>query len=169
MMGEVEVKEGKQPMPQSLIERITYLLDSEGIQYAVLEHKAADTSEEEAEIMGIRLSQAAKSLIMIGDGKPLMIVLGGKDKVDFKKFKRTAGIKNLQMAKPDQVLEITGAEIGTVPPFGGLFNLPLYIDTHLAEEKEIVVGTGLHTKSIKMSYTDFEGVANPMVGDYAQR
>lgn len=168
MMEEIEIKEGKQPMPESLIERITCLLDSEGIQYALLEHKAADTSEEEAEIMGIRLSQAAKSLIMIGDGKPLMIVLGGKDKVDFKKFKRTVGIKNLQMAKLDQVLEITGAEIGTVPPFGDLFNLPLYVDTHLAEEKEIVFGTGLHTKSIRMDYSDFERITKPILGNYSQ-
>lgn len=150
----------------NLFDKIISLLNSYKIQYKVFEHRAVFTSEEAAEIRGTKLSQGAKALIMFGDKMPLMIVLPADRKIDFKKFKSATGIKNLEMATADKVKALAGVEIGAVPPFGDLLNLPLYVDSHLKEEEEIIFNAGLHTKSIQMRYRDFEKIAKPIIGDY---
>ncbi len=156
---------GKQKT-SSLFDRIISLLESKNIKYEVYEHKPVYTSEEAAAVRNTKLSQGAKALIMKGDKNPLMIVLPADRKVDFKKFKSSTGIKNLEMATAEEVKEIAGVEIGAVPPFGNLLNLLLYVDSHLKEEREIVFNAGLHTKSVKMGYDDFAELTRAKVGDY---
>jgi len=153
-------------LPKNIFDKIVDFLNTENVSYRVIEHEVVRSSQEEAEKTGTNLSQGAKTLIMFGDGHPLMVVLSSIDKIEFKKLKKALSIKDLVMATPDQVKEIVGVEVGAVPPFGNLLNLPLYVDNHLAKEKEIIFGTGLFTKSIMMRYCDFEKVAKPMVGDY---
>jgi len=55
-----------------------------------------------------------------------------------------------------------------VPPFGNIFQIPLYIDERLRENEEIVFNAGDHTKSIQMKETDFETVAKPIVGKFTK-
>ncbi|MDD4358446.1 MAG: YbaK/EbsC family protein [Candidatus Pacebacteria bacterium] len=148
-----------------IFDKIVDFLNIENVNYRVIEHEVVRSSQEESEKTGTNLSQGAKTLIMFGDGHPLMVVLSSIDKIEFKKLKKALHIKDLVMATPDQIKEVVGVEVGAVPPFGNLLNLPLYVDNHLAE-KEIILGTGLFTKSIMMRYCDFEKVAKPMVGDY---
>lgn len=152
--------------PTDLFGLIKAALDKNKIKYQLFEHKAVYTSEEAAKVRGTKLSQGAKALIMYGDKKPLMIVLPADRKIDFKKFKTVHKIRDLRMATPEEVKKIAGVEIGAVPPFGNLLGIPLYVDKNLAKEKEIVFNAGLHTKSIKMGYKDFERVTNPVIDDY---
>lgn len=152
--------------PKNIFDKIVDFLNTENASYRVIEHEVVRSSQEESEKTGTNLSQGAKTLVMFGDGHPLMVVLSSIDKIEFKKLKKALRIKDLVMATPDQVKEVVGVEVGAVPPFGNLLNLPLYVDNHLAKEKEIIFGTGLFTKSIMMRYCDFEKVAKPMVGDY---
>ena len=72
------------------------------------------------------------------------------------------------MATKDEVKDLTHLEVGSIPPFGSLFNIPTYVDTKLGENKEISFNAGLHTKSIKIDYTDWLKVENPTVGDYSK-
>ncbi|MFH0864118.1 MAG: aspartate--tRNA(Asn) ligase [Candidatus Gottesmanbacteria bacterium] len=151
----------------NLYDEIISLLDSNNIKYETFEHQPVFTSEEAAKIRGTKLSQGAKALIMIGDKNPIMVVLPADRKADFKKIKSSLEIKNLEMATPEDVKEVSGVEIGAVPPFGNLLGIPLYVDIHLKGEKEIVFNAGLHTKSIKMKCDDFEKVTSPIIGDYS--
>jgi len=150
----------------SPFDKIILFLDKSEAEYRLIEHDLAHSSQEESEITGKKLSQCAKALVLFGDRQPLMVVLSAENKIDFKKFKQKMKIKDLRMATPEQVKEITGAEIGTVSPLGNLFNLPLYVDEQLAKEEEIVFGTGLSTKSIIMKCSDYCQIANPVIGDY---
>lgn len=158
------VSKTQKDMP--LFEKIKSNLDKGEIKYKVLEHKAVYTSEEAAKIRGTKISQGAKAIIMFGDKKPLMIVVPADKKIDFKKFKLSAKVKDLRMATAEEVKKITGVKIGAVPPFGNLIGVALYVDSGLAKEKEIVFNAGLHTKSILMGYDDFERITKPTIGDY---
>ncbi|MCL5676261.1 MAG: OB-fold nucleic acid binding domain-containing protein [Patescibacteria group bacterium] len=151
---------------QSLFESIKQLLNENKMSYDVLEHEAVYTSQEAAKVRGTKISQGAKALIMVGDKKPLMVVLPADRKVDFKKLKASCQIKDLKMASAEEVKKIAGVEIGAVPPFGNLMETPLYLDKNLAKENEIVFNAGMHTKSILMKYSDYLKAANPVLGDY---
>ena len=54
-----------------------------------------------------------------------------------------------------------------MPPFGNLYDLPTYVDKHLAEQDYIVFEAGTHTDAIKMTYRDYEKIVKPIVGDLA--
>ena len=88
--------------------------------------------------------------------------------VDEAKLKKIAGVKKLELAKPDEVKNLTGCEIGCVPPFGGLFDLKVFVDKSLATNEEIVFSAGLHTKSIKMKFVDFAKIVGEKVEDFAK-
>jgi len=151
-----------------LLEEITDLLESNRIKYRKYEHEPVFNSETAAKAIGVKLAAGAKALILLGDGKPIMVVLSGADRVDFKKLKNLSEIKNLEMATPELVEKISGVKIGAVPPFGNLFNIPLYVDIRLEAEKEIVFSAGSHSVSVQMKYNDFKAITNPIVGNFAK-
>jgi aspartyl-tRNA synthetase len=148
-------------------EKITKLLDKEKINYKVIEHKEVTTSEEAAEVRGTKLEQGAKAMVMIGDGKPLMIVLPANRKINSGVFKKANKIKEMHSATPEEVERLTGSKVGGVPPFGNLFKLTLYVDKNLGDNDEIAFNAGERTKSIIMKYKDYESLVKPIIGEYS--
>ena len=102
-------------------------------------------------------------MVMYAEGKPMMLVLPGNRKVDIKLFKNNHAFKEFRMATPGEVEQVTGVKIGAVPPFGNLFKIPLYVDSTLGKNEQIVFNAGSHTQSIIMKYDDFVKIANPQV------
>lgn len=146
-----------------IYESIIRLLKKNNIIYQLFEHEPVYTSAEAARIRQTKETQGAKALLFLADKKPILLVLPGNKKVDTKTFKKTFNIKDLSFAKPEQVLELTGLEVGAVPPFGNVMNLPTYIDKSLLNEDEIVFNAGAHTKSIKMKTADFLKLCKPII------
>ncbi|MBN1262849.1 MAG: aspartate--tRNA(Asn) ligase [Candidatus Pacebacteria bacterium] len=144
------------------------LLKDKRINYQLLKHKAAFTSEESTKVRKTRLEQGAKALVMFADKKPVLLVLSAANKVDSRLFKKAFGFKDLKMAAPEEVKEITGVEIGAVPPFGNLFNLKTFIDEGLGRNREIVFNAGSHTRSVRLTYRDFCLLAKPAKGRFAK-
>jgi len=154
---------------RNAFQKIKDLLEKNKIQYKVVEHEAVFTSEEAAKVRGTSLHQGAKALVLYGDDKAVMAVLAADKKVDFKLIKSLYGIKDLRMATPGEVKEVTGGvEIGAVPPFGNIFNIPLYADESLFTNEKIDFNAGLHTTSIEMKAEDYKTAALPTVGNFSK-
>lgn len=151
-----------------LFQKLIALLDTSGVIYHVVEHEPVFTSEEAARVRGTRLEQGAKALVLIGDKKPLMIVVPADQKLSFSKAKKALGIKDLRLAAPEEVVNILGVEIGSVPPFGNLKGLDLYLDSTMSRNEEIVFNPGVHIKSITIKYSDYLLLAKPTIGDFIQ-
>jgi Ala-tRNA(Pro) deacylase len=149
-------------------DQIINLLENNKIKYQVYKHKPVFTSEEAAAIRGTELKHGTKALVMFGDNQPMMIVLPANLKVDTSKFKKSFKIKDLRMAKPEEVEKITKVKIGAVPPYGNIFKIPLYVDEKLADNKTIVFNAGEHTKSIELNYKDYEKTAKPIIGNFSK-
>ena len=103
---------------------------------------------------------------MMADKKPIMLVLSAATKVDSKAFKKAFNVKDLRMATETEVTNLTGLKIGSVPPFGNLFDVSVFVDKKLGKNKKIVFNAGLHEKSIKMNYQDFIDLVNPKLGEF---
>lgn len=147
--------------------KIKNFLDKHKISYQVYQHKAVYTSEEAAKIRGTILHQGAKALVMFADKKPIMLIIPADLKVDFNKFKSLFKVKDLRMATKEEVKQLTRVEVGAVPPFGHIFNIPLYIDEHLFENREIVFNAGLHTHSVQMGVADYKKISGGNVGNFS--
>ena len=153
----------KQKQNINVFNSIISLLDNAKIKYKILEHAPAFTSEEASKIRHTTLSQGAKAMVMFAEDKPIMLVLPADKKIDLKLFKANHELKNLRMATPEEVEKITGVKIGAVPPFGNVFNIPLYMDKSQGNNEDVVFNAGLHTKSIIMKCSDFVKMTNPQV------
>lgn len=60
-------------------------------------------------------------------------------------------------------------ELGAMPRFGSLYNLPVYVDESLAADEEIVFNGGTHRDAIRMRYDDFVRLANAKICSFAQK
>jgi nondiscriminating aspartyl-tRNA synthetase len=150
-------------------ERIIAMLKENHFVFESYEHEPVKTSEEAARIRNTPLHEGAKALVMYADDKPIMMVLPADLKADLNTFKHSFHVRNLRMATPDEVQEITGVPIGAVPPFGHIFGISLYMDEGLRDNKEIVFNAGLHTKSVRMNEKDFEKIAHPTIGKFSKQ
>ena len=54
-----------------------------------------------------------------------------------------------------------------MPPLGNLFDLPVIVDTSVAEQEFIAFNGGTHRDVLPMSYGDFERLSKPAVGKFA--
>src|SRR3989339_680040 len=160
--------EKKTTTSKSVFDKIKNLLDENKVVYELIEHKPVFTSEDAAKIRGSSLSLGAKALIMNADKKPIMIVVPGNKKVDTSIFKKLYSIKDLEMAKPEEVKNISGVEIGAVPPLGNLFKIPLYFDQTIVDNETVFFNAGSHSKSISMKGSDLERVTKPIVGEFSK-
>jgi aspartyl-tRNA synthetase len=149
-------------------EKIISELQRLNLSYKAFTHQPVTTSAEAAKVRGTPLSWGAKAIIMNADGKPVMIVVAGDRKIDTKKFKQVAGVKDLRMATPEEVLDITAVPIGAVPPFGHIFRIPLYMDEHIEAQDMVVFNAGLHEKSVQMQRKDYVKLAAPHIGEFSK-
>jgi Cys-tRNA(Pro) deacylase len=148
--------------------KVRDFLEKKGVNFEIYEHEAVYTSEEAAKARGTGLKQGAKALIFVDDGKTVMAVLPADRQVEVKKFKGLTGLKDLRMARAEEVEKFTGGvKIGAVPPLGNLYQMPVYVDEALGKNKEIAFNAGSNTCSIKMRYDDFLKVVKPQMGEFA--
>lgn len=99
-----------------------------------------------------------------------MFVLAGDRRIDLNTVKKDIlKAKNVSLAPPEEILEKTGCTIGSVPPYGPLFDIPVYFDEHLKEtQEEIVFSAGTHNDSIKMKTEDYLIVVRPIIKSYSK-
>ncbi|MBU8638026.1 aminoacyl-tRNA deacylase [Bacillus pumilus] len=71
-----------------------------------------------AAALGFRERQMIKTLIFeTGEGEQLLVMVGADQHIKSGKLKKAAGSRNIKMASPEKVLEVTGYRIGSIPPF----------------------------------------------------
>jgi len=97
----------------------------------------------------------------------MLIVVPGNMKIDFRAFKKIFAVKDLKMATPEEVLNITGLTIGSIPPIGKALNLPSYFDERIIQKEEVAFNAGSHTVSLFMSAADLSAVEQPIIGNFA--
>ncbi|MGV8150916.1 MAG: aminoacyl-tRNA deacylase [Candidatus Woesearchaeota archaeon] len=162
-------------MTSSTFLQIKELLDENKIIYEHVTHEYVHRSEDAAKIRGTELHEAAKAIILKVERKSdegikyfdfIQVVIGGDQRIDLKKLKLYFDSKNISLASPEEVLEKTGCTIGSVPPFGTLFNIPAYMDNGLLEKERIVFSAGTHNDSIIMHPQDYVKIVEPIVENF---
>jgi len=66
--------------------------------------------------------------------------------------------KEFQNAFPD-------CELGAMPPFGNLYDMPVYADASLAEHEEITFSAGTHRELLRMHWEDMLRIVNPTIAE----
>ena len=145
-------------------EDIKRILAGSGIEFKHFIHKPVFTSQESADERGLELKQGVKALVF-KNGKFILALVPGDMKADAKKLSKILGLKELKLAKPEEVLKITNCEIGSVHPFGFLHDLETYMDEKVLENEIVDFNIGLHTESVAMKRGDLVKIIKPKILD----
>ncbi len=142
-------------------EEIRRILDEHGAEYVVSEHAPVYTSEEAARVRGVGLETGVKALLLRTREKTFVLALVRADrKADLREIARRAGTRKVTLARPQEVLELTGCEVGSVPPFG-FDDVPTFMDRTILENELVNFNAGLHTVSVRMRAEDLVEIVRP--------
>ena len=146
-----------------------YLRESK-VPFQAQHHAVAYTAQEVAAAEHIPGRMLAKVVIVLGDGKLSMLVLPAPARVDMDRAAASLGAKELRLAHEDEFADrFPGCEVGAMPPFGNLYDLPVFVDRSLAEDETIVFEAGTHTDTMSMKYADFERLVKPQTAEFARQ
>ena len=146
----------------TLEEKIIALMDEKKTAYEVYEHEPVFTNPAMAEALNVSEAETVKSLVLsTKEGQMIVLVLPGNKKVDWKQAAAGAGTKKVSFAKPENVRQAVGCEVGCVPPFGHLTTLDIYMDPDLTKKNFVYFNPGVHDKSFKIKAWDLKKLCNP--------
>ncbi len=150
-------------MEPSVFDRLNVWLNGRGVSFTVLRHEPVFTSEQAAAVRGTPLASGAKALIVKAGATFLLLILPADRKLDSRKARDALGVKSLRFASKDEVLNMTGLQPGSIPPFGSLFGLSTHCDPALGENASINFNAGDHAISIQMAFDDFAAMEKPLL------
>jgi len=149
-------------------QKVKEFLEENHIKYVSIAHSTAYTAQEVAASAHIPGKEMAKTVMVKISGKMAMAVLPANYQIDFKKFKKLAGSKDIELASEEEFKYMfPDCEIGAMPPFGNLYDMPVFVAASLAEDEDIDFNAGTHRELLKIKYKDFEKFVKPKKGTFA--
>jgi Ala-tRNA(Pro) deacylase len=98
------------------------------------------------------------------DGTMAMAVLPASYKVDFNQLCEETGGCKVELAGEKEFKDMfPECEVGAMPPFGNLYDMPVYVAHTLSEDEEIAFNAGTHTELVRMRFDDFQRLVQPRV------
>lgn len=126
-------------------------------------HSAQDV----ASVCNCKLSEVLKALVLTDGDIKVLALLPGNLRVDKTKLAVLANAKKLKMATPDEVLALTGYEVGSVSPFGLNDSILRIMDSSVFDEEKALIGSGEKTKLLEFETDSLKNTWNGMIGDFS--
>ncbi len=146
------------------LSKLKAFLDQENIKYTAINHSTAFTAQEIAQFSHIPGNEMAKTVIVKIDGELAMVVLPAPEHIDLDLLKSATGAGKVSLATELEFMpEFSECEIGAMPPFGNLYDMDVYVEEALSNDKMIAFNACSHNELIKIEYKDFECLVKPKV------
>ena len=92
-----------------------------------------------AEFTGLPETSQMKSLVLVADGKPMLVMLRGDHQLSAAKFGVVANDPEFRPAFPEEIQEWFGAGAGSLGPVG-VMNMPILADLALEGRRNMIAG-----------------------------
>src|SRR6185437_497665 len=92
-----------------------------------------------AEFTGLPETSQMKSLVLVADSKPVLVMLRGDHQLSETKFAAISGDREFRPAQPAEIREWFGADAGSLGPVG-VRNMPVLADRALAGRRNMIAG-----------------------------
>lgn len=135
------------------------LLKKSQVPHEVLSYhhdpKAASYGLEAAEKLGLAPATVFKTLLAASEKQELLVaIVPVAGTLDLKALAQAAGVKKLEMAKPDQAQRSTGYLVGGISPLGQKKRLRTFIDDSAAALPSIHVSAGRRGLEVALAPAD---------------
>jgi prolyl-tRNA editing enzyme YbaK/EbsC (Cys-tRNA(Pro) deacylase) len=149
------------------LDRLKETLKTAKVPYAILAHDLTVRSAQEGVEQGLgELANMAPTFILRSEIGYLAAVVRGDTRLSYKKIKRELKLKNLCLASPEQVQQVTGSEVGYVSLFNA--GVTTIIDSRLTEVETIFGGCGVPRYTLKINPRDLIVLARAHVFDFTE-
>ncbi len=152
---------------EACVDRLKQCLTEQHVYFEMQEHRQVYTMQEVAAVLHEKGEHVAKVFIASVDSKPIMLVLPAPAHVDLEKVRRLLKATEARRAREFEFAQLfPDCEVGAMPPFGHLYQVPVILDRSLVAEASIVFQAGTHHTTVKIAMSDYERLVNPLVGDF---
>ncbi|WP_373504580.1 YbaK/EbsC family protein [Aestuariivirga sp.] len=141
-----------------------------GAGYTVVEFdESTHTSQQAADAICCDVAQIAKSILFRSSqsGRAVMVVASGRNRVDEKKIRALLGEK-IERASPEFVKEMTGFEIGGVPPLAHARDVTVFIDQDLKNYPAVWAAGGTGNAVFEIAFDALVRLSRGTVADIAK-
>jgi Ala-tRNA(Pro) deacylase len=146
------------------LSKVREYLDSHNVKYLVITHSIAYTAQGIAALVHLSGKKLAKTVIVKIDGVLAMAVVPAPLHVDLNLLRLVAGALNVELASEQEFQNaFPDCETGAMPPFGNLYDMPVYADDSLAAHEEITFTCGTHRELLRMAWADMIRLVDPQV------
>jgi Ala-tRNA(Pro) deacylase len=150
-----------------LMNRLTKTLTDNAIGFEIIHHRQDYSALEAAEDTHTAGSEFAKCVVVDTEEGPALAVLPAPRMVDFARFSEVVG-GEVRLANENRIAELfPDCQVGAEPPFGHLYDLPVYVDEELAGEEYITFNAGSHDEAVRILYRDYERLEHPTHARFA--
>ena len=125
-------------------------LENLNVPHQVFRHETPVLSfEQAASDRNQKPEQVVRSILFqVRREEFVMVLVAGRDQVDWRKLRQLVGRSRVRMATEEEVLDVTGYRIGTVSPFGLKKQVRILLDESVLREEEVSIGSGVRNTAI---------------------
>ena len=151
----------------SISRKLNDYLNREHVRYEILPHPEAYRAVTIAHALHAPDREMAKVVIVKVNGRFVMTVLPASWNLDFHRLRELFAPQHVRLATEDEIKELfPDCDLGSMPPFGNLYGLEVYVDRSLTEDEQIIFQGGTHSDAIRMRYADFAALVLPVVAEF---
>ena len=129
---------------------------------------SARTAQEASNSLNCNVGAIVKSLLFKCDQKYMLCLVSGDRKASLKKLKQNLNIKDIEMAKAENVKEITGYTIGGVSPVGHIKKVDILIDNNLSRFNDLYAAAGHPNCVFKIDFKNLVQITNGIILDITE-
>jgi len=150
-----------------VLKRLQSYLETNKIPYEVANHPKAYTAHDVAHTLDVPGKLVAKVVVVKADRYFVMTVLPSTWRVDLKRLRDVLDARDVRLATETEIANLfPDCQVGTMPPFGNLYGVEVYVDQLLTEDESIVFEAGTYVGAIKLQYKDFADLVRPKVAAF---
>jgi Ala-tRNA(Pro) deacylase len=134
------------------------------LAYKHTTHPIAYTAHEVAAAEHLPAREVAKVVIIAADNVYAMVVLPANRILHLPELRHALGVRHARLATEQELVRLfPDCDLGAMPPFGNLYDIPVYLDGGLALDDWIAFNAGSHIDVVHMRFQDYKGLVNPLV------
>jgi Cys-tRNA(Pro) deacylase len=147
--------------------KVADALATAGVEVAVQSYaESTRTADDAAAAVGANVGQIVKSLVFLADGRPILALVSGANRLDTAKLAQITEAE-IKRADADTVRAATGYAIGGVPPVGLATALPVYCDRDLLQHSEVWAAAGTPHAVFSIAPETLARITNAEIVDLA--
>ena len=151
----------------AVVERLRRILEEQKVPYEVAAHPERYTTQEVAATAHVSGRAMAKVVMVKTGGVFAMTVLPAACRVSVQRVRDLLGDPGATIATESEFRGLfPDCEAGAMPPFGNLYDIPVYADDDLATRERITFEAGNHHEVVTMKYADFERLVQPRKAEF---